>query len=258
MSTESPPRTYRAPRLFVEGALVAGQALALPRDQARYLTAVMRRAPGDVVRLFNGRDGEWAARLEVFGRDKAALAPERLLRPQPDAVAGPWLMFAALKRGPMELIVEKATELGAARLIPVRTERVNAERLNVERLERIAREAAEQSERLDLPAIDDIRPLDAALAGWPPERMLVVGDETGAAPPILGVLGAPPPAGFGLLVGPEGGFAQGELDALDQFDFVRRVSLGPRVLRAETAAIAGLAIAQAAWGDLAAARAAPE
>ena len=250
MSGPSAPPTYRAPRLFVEADLAGGGEIALARDQARYLMTVLRRQDGAAIRLFNGRDGEWLARVRPTGRDRASLDVETLLRPQPVADVGPWLAFAAVKRGPTELIVEKATELGAARLLPARTARVNADRLNVDRLGRIALEAAEQSERLDLPLIDPLAPLDDILAAWPTDRRLFVGDETGGGRSVLAAAAEGAAGPFGLLVGPEGGFAPDELDALDRFDFVRRIGLGPRILRAETAAIVGLALLQAAIGDL--------
>lgn len=246
--------TYRAPRLFVEADLAEGAILPLARDHARYLMTVLRRGQDDPVRLFNGRDGEWLARLTPGGRDRADLAIERRLRPQPPAGAGPWLLLAAIKRGPMEIAVEKATELGVARILPVRTRRSNTERLNLDRLDRIAREAAEQSERLDAPGIDPLAPLDDVLAAWPADRLLIAGDESGAAPPALAAFQGLAPTPFGLLVGPEGGFAPDELDGLARLAFVRRIGLGPRVLRAETAVVVGLALAQAAIGDLAAAR----
>lgn len=246
--------TYRAPRLFVEADLSEGVLLPLARDQARYLMTVLRRGAEDPVRLFNGRDGEWLARLAPGGRDRADLVVEGRLRPQPPAGAGPWLLLAAIKRGPMELAVEKATELGVARVLPVRTRRSNTERLNPDRLDRIAREAAEQCERLDSPRIEPLAPLDDVLRDWPGERLLIAGDESGAAPPALAALEGVAPGPFGLLVGPEGGFAPDELDALARLAFVRRIGLGPRVLRAETAVVVGLALTQAAIGDLAAAR----
>lgn len=256
MSGQSAQPTYRAPRLFVEADLAEGVAVPLSREQARYLLSVMRRAAGAAVVAFNGRDGEWTTTLESLGRDKAVLRAESQLRSQPPA-GGPWLVFAAVKRGPVELIVEKATELGVARLIPVRTRRANVERLKLDRLNRIAAEAAEQCERLTLPEIDALTPLADVLADWPADRLLLAADESGAGPAAIPALQDRPPGPFGLLVGPEGGFAPDELDALDELAFVQRIGLGPRVLRAETAAIVGLALAQAALGDFATARAAP-
>lgn len=247
------PATYRAPRLFVEAPLAAGAVLPLSREQARYLFAVLRRKPGAAVLLFNGRDGEWAAFLRQTGRDAGLLELAGQTRP-PATDAGPWLLFAAIKRTPTELIVEKATELGVSRFLPVRTERSNQDRINHDRLTRIAIEAAEQSERLDVPAIEALQPLPDALADWPRDRLLIVGDETGTAPPMREALTGARPGPFGLLVGPEGGFAQGELDGLGQLDFVAKVGFGPRVLRAETAALVGLALGQAILGDFAKAR----
>lgn len=252
--------TYRAPRLFVDSALGAGQRIALPREQARYLISVMRRDEGAPVRLFNGADGEWLARLCIEGRGRATLEVERRLRAQPEQADGPWLAFALVKRPALELIVEKATELGAVRMLPVRAARSNRDRVAEDRLQRIAVEAAEQSERLDVPEIAPVASLAALLETWPRDRLLAVGDETGASPPALAKLTALRAAWsqFGLLVGPEGGFAQEELDGLGHMEFVAKVGLGPRVLRAETAALAGLTLCQAALGDLSTARAAPE
>lgn len=244
--------TYRAPRLFVEGALGAGAQLELPPEQARYLLTVMRRTSGAAVIAFNGRDGEWLTRLEPHGRKGAALLPERMLRQQltdGELVAEPWLIFATVKRQATELIVEKATELGCARFVPVRAKRSNTERLNQRRLERIATEAAEQSERLTVPTFAPLQSLDAVLTNWPTDRVLIVGDESGTAAPAADALFGRTPGPFAVLVGPEGGFASDELDAMRKLDFVVCVGLGPRVLRAETAAIVGLALAQAALGD---------
>lgn len=249
---------YRAPRLFVERPLAVRDATPLTPDQARYLRNVMRRDAGAPVLAFNGQHGEWRCRLRLEGRRDAWLEPEAQTRPQPAPSAGPIVVFAAIKRGPTEMIVEKATEMGASSLQPVVTARANVDRMKEDRLRRIAIEASEQCGRLDVPEIAPLAPLDAVLAVWPSARTLIVGDETGEAPPALHALSEAPAGAFGLLVGPEGGFARDELDAFDQFDFVRKVGLGPRILRAETAVIAGLALAQAVLGDWASAPGAPE
>jgi 16S rRNA (uracil1498-N3)-methyltransferase len=198
----------------------------------------MRLRAGDTVQLFNGRDGEWSARLDDVRRGQARLTVETCTRaqaPEPDL----WLVFAPLKRDATDLLVQKATELGVSALLPVFTTRTNAARINADRLAAIAVEAAEQSERLTLPEIRTPISLPELLAAWPEQRRLAAAIER-AGP-------APFPAGAGaLLIGPEGGFAPAELDALRVARFVCPVSLGPRILRAETAAIAGLALLQAA------------
>jgi 16S rRNA (uracil1498-N3)-methyltransferase len=226
-------------RLYVAAPLVAGTTIAASASQAHYLGTVMRRGPGDAVRLFNGRDGEFGARIETIRRDRAPLRVERQLRPQapePDL----WLVFALLKRDATDLVVQKATELGVAALRPVVTERSNTHRVNTARLAAIAIEAAEQSERLTVPDLHEPRPLDDLLAHWPPARRLYVAAERTNAPRIT-----PSHDPAALLVGPEGGFAPAELDAMQAHPFVTAVSLGPRILRAETACIAGLALLQA-------------
>jgi len=226
-------------RLHVQGPLEAGAVAATDAEQAHYLAHVMRCAVGTRVILFNGCDGEWAASIARLRRGEAELAVETCLRPQQ---AGPdlWLAFSLLKRNATDFLVQKATELGAARLVPVLTARSGAERINADRLARIAREAAEQCERLDLPDIAAPAPLPAVLAAWPPDRTLHAAIERERAPPLRPASG---PAA--LLVGPEGGFAPAELDALRAHPFVLPVSLGPLILRAETAAIVGLARLQA-------------
>ena len=230
-------------RLYVEAELADGAAIQASEAQAHYLGAVMRQAIGNPVRLFNGRDGEWTGRIAELTRSKAAFAVEARLRPQ-SADADLWLMFAILKRDTTDLLVQKATELGVASLLPVFTERTNAGRVNLDRLRAIAIEAAEQSERLTVPDLRPARQLHHGLAGWPPERTLFVALERANAQP-LGP--AAPPAG--LLIGPEGGFGPRDHGTLDRCRFVRPVSLGPRILRAETAAIVGLALLQAARGE---------
>jgi 16S rRNA (uracil1498-N3)-methyltransferase len=229
-------------RLYVTAPLHAGAAIEATAAQAHYLRAVMRRAVGDTVALFNGADGEWLSRIATLRRDAARLVAEHRLRPQlpePDI----WLLFVPLKRDATDLVVQKATELGAAALLPVLTARGNTSRLNLVRLAAIAAEAAEQCERLTVPRIDPPRPLADLLAAWPAARTLVVAVERAAAPPIRPAHG---PAA--LLVGPEGGFIPAELDALHRHPFVHPATLGPRILRAETAAIVGLALLQAHSG----------
>jgi len=224
-------------RLHVTADLSPGAPVAASAAQAHYLRAVMRRTAGDTVLLFNGRDGEWAARIAALGRDGAQFVPERQTRAQqsePDL----WLLFAPLKRDATDLVARQATELGASVLQPVLTARTNAERVNTTRLAAIAAEAAEQCERLTVPAIEQPRRLAAVLADWPDGRALFAALERhqpDAAP-------APPDCPAALLVGPEGGFTPDEATALLRHPAVRALPLGPRVLRAETAVAAGLAI----------------
>ena len=236
------------PRLFTEAPLAEGTPVPATPGQAHHLGGVLRRGPGDAVLLFNGRDGEWAARVESLRKDRAVLLPERQTRPQ-DRMAEAILLVAALKRDAMDLIAEKATELGATRIQPVFTRRTVADRVNEARLAAIAREAAEQSERLSVPRIAPARPLHAVLDAWDPAVPLLVAAERRAAPPLAQVAqgGLRPP--FALLVGPEGGFERAELDDLTRRPFVSPAALGPRILRAETAALAGLAVLQAIAGD---------
>jgi 16S rRNA (uracil1498-N3)-methyltransferase len=238
-----------ATRLYIAQALAAGSAVDLAAAQAHRLRHVLRLGAGAAVAGFNERDGEWLCRLAEFGRDRAQLTPIELLRPatpEPDL----WLLFAPLKRTRLDWLVEKASELGAAALLPVWTERTQPERLNPDRLRALAIAAAEQSERLSVPEIAAAAPLDRVLATWPAGRRLVLCDESGAGTPIAEALaGFAPQAPAALLVGPEGGFTDGELDALGKLPIVTRVGLGPLVLRAETAALAALAVFQAIAGD---------
>jgi 16S rRNA (uracil1498-N3)-methyltransferase len=215
--------------------------------QAHYLGGVLRRGAGDPVLLFNGRDGEWAARIESLRKDRAVFLPERQTRPQQDDPPVT-LLVAALKRDAMDLIAEKATELGATLIQPVFTRRSIADRVNEARLSGIAREAAEQCERLCVPRIPPAAPLHAVLDAWDAAVPLVVAAERRDSPPLVQVAHrlCPP---FGLLIGPEGGFERAELDDLIRRPFVSQATLGPRILRAETAALAGLAVLQAIAGD---------
>jgi 16S rRNA (uracil1498-N3)-methyltransferase len=242
-------RRERCPaRLFVVARLAAGTTFELPPGQAHRLRTVLRLGVGAGVAAFNAADGEWLCRVAALGRGDLTLMVERLLRPaeiEPDL----WLLFAPIKRARLDWLVEKATELGVSALLPVFTRRTQIERANLDRLRAHAIAAAEQSERLSVPELHPPRPLDDALAAWPAGRRLVVCDETGAGEPIADAIGRIGLEQVALLTGPEGGFTETELDYLDKLPFVTRVGLGPRVLRADTAALAALSVYQAIVGD---------
>lgn len=234
------------PRLHLDETLAEGAEVEAAPGQAHHLGTVLRRAPGDELRVFNAVQGEFAATIAHLRKDRARFALGRLLRPpapEPDVR----LLVAALKRDAMDWLVEKATELGATRILPVTTRRSVAERANTQRLSAIARAAAEQCERLAVPEVAELAPLHRVLDAWDGAR-LVVAMERSAAPPLreaAAVLSHP----LALLVGPEGGFEAAELDDLRRRAFVVPAALGPRILRAETAAVAGLAALQALAGD---------
>lgn len=236
-------------RLYVEQDLRAGAEVNASERQAHYLGRVMRLAPGDAARLFNGRDGEWRAEIAAFDRSRCRLRCVEPLRPQTPE-PGPTLAFAPIKKDALDVLVEKATELGARELVPVMTRFTAVERFNAERVRAQVVEAAEQCGRLTVPAVREPGDLLAFLAGWPGDRPLLLMDERGGGRPIMEAAlahpSAPPP---GLLIGPEGGFSDDEVAALTRVPALVRVSLGPRILRAETAAIAALACWQALCGD---------
>lgn len=239
--------TRLAARVHCDASLASGVPIELGPGPAHHLRNVLRLQPGDAIGVFNARDGEFAATIAGFakGSMRAALGKRlRAPRTEPDL----WLCFAPIKRTRLDAMVEKATELGVSRLVPVFTRHTAMERVNRERLAAIAVEAAEQCERLSVPGVES--PVDFAelLAGWPAQRTLIVADESGGGAPIATALAAVR-GPFAVLTGPEGGFAPSELDALGHAVFVRRVGLGPRILRADTAAIAALAIVQAVAGD---------
>jgi 16S rRNA (uracil1498-N3)-methyltransferase len=237
-----------AARLHVEPDLGDGVSVRLDGAQAHYVMNVMRLARGDVVALFNGRDGEWLGRLDGSGKGWCSLAVFEQRRAQREE-GDLWLVFAPIKRARIDFLVEKATELGVSALYPVHTAHTVVGRVNLDRLRANAIEAAEQSERLTLPAVHEPQDLTSLLAGWPRERQLMLCDESGGGAPIGTALGKVPGGRWAVLVGPEGGFAETELDALRKLAFVCPVSLGPRVLRADTAALAALAVVQALAGD---------
>jgi len=235
-------------RLFVPDPLSAGADVAPSPEQARYLTGVMRRAVGDEIALFNGVDGEWRAVVAEASKRACLLRVEARLRPQE---TGPDLdlVVALVKRTRLETIVEKATELGARRIRLAITRFTNADHTNIARLRAIAVEAAEQTGRLDVPDVVAPEKLERLLSDWTPDRRLMFCDEAGDAKPALQALDGLGGAGWAALIGPEGGFAPEEREHLRGLAFVTPVTLGPRILRADTAAISALSLWQAVLGD---------
>ena len=236
------------PRLFVDEALAEGVQLMLEGAAANYLGNVLRLQPGAQVKLFDDRTGEWLAEIAEAGRKRVSLAVGRKLRER-EGVPDLWLLFAPVKRGRIDWLVEKATELGVARLVPVLTQRTVVERLNLDRLRAHAVEAAEQCERTALPELAEPAKLEALLKAWPEARRLYFADEGGGDP--LASVVAPGPAA--ILIGPEGGFTDAEREAVRALPQTHRVSLGPRILRADTAALAAVSLWMAAAGDWSAA-----
>ncbi len=238
---------YTLPRLYTDADLTAGGGVALDRAQSHYLSTVLRRGIGDSLRLFNGRDGEWLADITELSRKSAALRVGLQSRPQtspPDI----WLCFAPVRKARNGFIAEKAAELGAARLRPVLTDRVQFPKMGLEKLGLTLIEAAEQTERLDVPQLSDTVSLGKLLGEWDSSRALIFADEAGDAKPALEALpSCPAPAA--ILIGPEGGFTDAERERLRSCDFVTPVSLGPRILRADTAALSLLTLWQAVNGD---------
>ena len=246
--------TQIAARIYLAAELAPGARIDLESVQAHYLRDVLRLEPGAMLAAFNARDGEWLARVDALGRGRGRLAVESLRRapePEPDI----WLVFAPVERAPIDVLVQKATELGCALLQPVITRHTAVTRVNVARLAANAREAAEQCGRLSLPEVREPVAFDRLLADWPAGRRLLLCAEAGPARPIgevLTGLAADPEARaapWAAMTGPEGGFAESELDALRKLPFVTSVGLGPRLLRADTAALAALACWQAVLGD---------
>ncbi len=242
-----PPRA----RLFVDAPLGSGTNVSLSPGQAQYLCKILGAKTGDPVALFNGSDGEWAGMITDLGEGSASVEVSRLRRKQ---VAEPdlWLLFAPIQSLRLDDLVQKATELGVSRLQPVITAMSGPVAVDVARLYADIVEAAQRTDRLTIPEMCAPAPLTDVLGDWPQTRRLMFCDESGSGPPVVQALGAEREAGrlpWAVLVGPEGGFALSELDALAKLPFVRPVSLGPRLLRADTAALAALACWQAVLGD---------
>ncbi len=244
-------------RLYVDAPLSHGASIALGRAQAHYLTNVLRLPAGAEVLAFNGRDGEWRCALSTSGRKSVGLSALEMTRPQTAAYDLHYL-FAPLKHARLDYMVQKAVEMGAGVLQPVLTRHTHIERLSVERMQANAIEAAEQCGILTLPLIAPLTKLSSLLAAWPRERLLVFCDEDAHADPVetlaaakSGAAGtnAAPHLPLAVLIGPEGGFDATERQDLLSLPNVVRLSLGPRILRADTAAVAALALVQAALGD---------
>jgi 16S rRNA (uracil1498-N3)-methyltransferase len=240
---------FTATRLHVADPLGAGALIACDRDQTNYLVNVMRLADGAHLHVFNGRDGEWLARIERIAKKAVGLRIDSLVRPQTQA-ADLWLVFAPLKQARLDYMVQKAVEMGASRLVPAITRYTQVARVNGERISANAIEAAEQCGILTLPDCDEARPLAQILAEIEPDRLLVFCDEDApVANPIDALSGLGSPGPVAVLIGPEGGFAPEERALIAARPSTIALSLGPRILRADTAAVAALAIVQAAIGD---------
>lgn len=245
------PRTHKSlPRLYVEFALAPAIPVTLGKDQSLYLAAVLRKAVGDEAVLFNGLDGAWRCRITSNSKKAVTLEPVELIAPQAPR-ADLWYGFAPLKTGRLDYLVQKATEMGAGTIQPVLTQYTQG-KANPDRLLANAIEAAEQCEVLNVPAIAPEISLEKLLANWVAdhgERRLILCDETALSASPVEAIATLRGQSVGLLVGPEGGFSDAELALLRAQPFVFPISLGPRILRADTAAVAALALVQAIIGD---------
>ena len=245
-----PPYDFRTPRVYLDSPLAAGLAVSFDRGQANYLQNVLRLGHGDELLLFNGRDGEWQARLAVVGKRALTAVVGARMREQPRP-SDLHFLFAPLKHARLDYLVQKAVEMGASRLQPVITRHTQVARVNVERMRANVIEAAQQCGILALPEVADPVAFKVAIAAPDAGRLLVFCDEDAEVQDPVAALAAAARAGLPLavLIGPEGGFAEEEREALLKRRNVVRIALGPRILRADTAAVAALALVQAALGD---------
>ena len=239
-------------RLFVPGPLSPGEVITLAGQQVHYISNLIRLQAGEALALFNGRDGEWRAAVVAYSKKEVTLKVSQCTRkqtPEPDL----WLAFAPIRRPGIDYMAQKATELGVSKLIPVKTMRTVVTRIKAEHLAANAREAAEQCERLTIPDVVDMAKLETVLGNWPGERRLLFCDEEKGDPlvveALLAVSQKPAKSPWGILIGPEGGFTSKERELIRSYSYCIPASLGPRVLRADTAALAALSLWQAAIGD---------
>ncbi|MEM7060934.1 MAG: 16S rRNA (uracil(1498)-N(3))-methyltransferase [Pseudomonadota bacterium] len=242
------PRSSAKIRLYVTDALAPMQQVVVGRDASHYLLGVMRQSIGDRVELFNGRDGAWIAELTGTSKRAAELTCQNLVQAQtepPDL----WLLFAPIKKARTDFIAEKVCEMGCRRVLPVFTQHTNSERVRVDRLQAHAVEAAEQCGLVSVPEIAEPASLETVLSTWPEDRKLMFCDESGAGAEASSALAAAGPGPWAILIGPEGGFSEDEANRLRALEASVPVSLGPRILRADTAAVAALAVWQSVLGD---------
>ncbi|CUH38337.1 Ribosomal RNA small subunit methyltransferase E [Jannaschia seosinensis] len=243
-------------RLHVAAPVASGQAVELSREQVHYLSGVMRLSVGDTLTVFDGRSGAWRARIATLSKRSGELTCEEQVAPQRDP-PDLWLLFAPIKKARTDFIVEKATELGSARILPVRTDHTNSERIRRDRLQAHAIEAAEQCGGTFVPEVDEIAPLSGLLDDWPEGRALIFCDEALSEDPTWREANGSrtstaqrlPPAPAAILIGPEGGFSPEERERLRAHPATAAIALGPRILRADTAAVAALTLWQTAQGD---------
>jgi 16S rRNA (uracil1498-N3)-methyltransferase len=245
---------FRSPRLFVEASLAQGETVTLEAAQANYLATVLRLKAGAGVLVFNGRDGEWRAELAAPAKKKAALSLVERTREQTPAGDLHYL-FSPLKHARLDYMVQKAVEMGVSRLAPIMMRHTQAERVNLDRMRANAIEAAEQCGVLNIPNVAEPVKFDSLARGWKAERLLVFCDEEADVKDPVAALasarggGIAGPLPVSVLIGPEGGFAEAERNALLKLPNVVRLALGPRILRADTAAVAALSLVQAVLGD---------